>query len=53
MVSSEKIDLGAMRTGVGAVTTPCSMQCAQARFSRMMRVTKYAAGFLSSTSDTS
>ena len=30
IVSSEKIDLGAMRTGVGAVATPCSMQRAQA-----------------------
>jgi len=40
MVSVGKDRLGAMRTGVGAVTTPVRCSAAQARFSRMMRVTK-------------
>ena len=50
MTSSEKIDLGAMRTGTAAVATPCLTHAAQARFSRLMTRTKYSAGFLSSTS---
>ena len=50
MVSSAKIDFGAMRTGAGAVTTPCVTQAAQARFSRLMTRTKYSAGFMPSTS---
>ena len=49
MNSSEKIDFGAMRSGTAAVATPYASQL-QARFSRLITLTKYSAGYFDSTS---